>query len=57
MLVEIIDRLLHIVEPIKEGWQLNINVAYICTNIMKPPPRHVLRQPEGRALEHIDKLL
>ena len=57
MLVESIDHLPQILEPIKEGWQLNIGVAYSCTNILKPPPRHVLRQPEGRALEHTDQLL
>ena len=35
----------------------NIGAAIQYTNIMKPPPRHVLRQPEGRALEHINRLL
>ena len=57
MLVESIDNLPHTVEPIKEGWRLNIGVAYSCTNIMKPPPQHVLRQPEGRALKHIDRII
>ena len=57
MLVESIDHMPHIVEPIKEGWRLNIGVVYSCANIMKPPPRHVLRQTEGRALEHVDRLL
>ena len=47
----------HIVEPIKEGWRLNIGVSYSCTNILKPPPRHVLPQPEGCTLKHIDGLL
>ena len=57
MLVESIDHLPHIVEPIKKGWQLNIGVAYSCTNILKPLPWHVLRQPEGRAFKHINRLL
>ena len=57
MLVKSFNRLLHIVEPIKEGWRLNIGVAYSCTNILKPLPQHVLRQPEGSSLKHIDSLL
>ena len=57
ILVESINHLPHIVEPIKEVWRLNIGVAYSCTNILKTPTRHVLRQTEGRALKHIDRLL
>ena len=57
MLIKSFNHLRHIMEPIKEGWRLNIGVAYSCTNILKPLPRHVLQQPEGCSLKHIDSLL
>ena len=57
MIIPTFNHLPHIVEPIKDGWRLNIGVAYSCSNILEPLPRHVLRQPEGRSLKHVDSLL